>query len=90
MTGVERIAAERRRQFEQEGWSAAHDDKHSDGSLALAGAAYAVHTVWPDHAVGLWPWDEPDMKEDCSAIRCLEKAGALIAAEIDRLRRKCE
>ena len=29
-TGVERIAAERRRQVEQEGWSAAHDDKHND------------------------------------------------------------
>ena len=33
--------AECLRQREVEGWTAEHDDDHADGSLALAGAAYA-------------------------------------------------
>ena len=39
------VLAERRRQVEAEGWTPEHDDAHDDGSLALAGAAYAVHAA---------------------------------------------
>lgn len=42
MNAIEEIAAERRRQVEAEGWTAEHDDAHSDGSMAQAAAAYAV------------------------------------------------
>jgi hypothetical protein len=42
MNGIEAIAAERRRQIEAEGWSAAHDDQHVNGELAGAAAAYAL------------------------------------------------
>ncbi len=34
-----------------------------------------------------WPWDEEWWKPDNDAVRNLAKAGALIAAEIDRLQR---
>jgi hypothetical protein len=37
----------------------------------------------------VWPWEQPDWwKPSDNPIRNLEKAGALIAAEIDRLIRK--
>jgi hypothetical protein len=80
--GAELIAAERRRQVEEEGWTAEHDDAHDDGELARAGAAYAAFSY------ALWPWDRswwrPEPGDD---IRRLVKAGALIVAEIDRLQR---
>lgn len=36
------VLAERARQVNAEGWDAAHDDEHGDGSLALAAACYAA------------------------------------------------
>ena len=41
MSVIDEIASERRRQIEVEGWTDEHDDGHSSGELALAGAAYA-------------------------------------------------
>lgn len=38
---IDDVLAERRRQIEVEGWTADHDDQHSDGSLALAACCYA-------------------------------------------------
>lgn len=86
--GVSRIAAERRRQIEVEGWTAEHDadittdgEWHTSGQLAKAAACYAV-----GDPAG-WPWGAAWWKPGASRIRELEKAGALIAAEIDRLLR---
>lgn len=92
-TGTELIAEERHRQIEKEGWTSQHDDKHNDGDLAAAGGCYAITTfnntidprIMPPQ---WWPFEErwwkptPDNK-----IKQLQKAGALIAAEIDRLNR---
>jgi DNA-directed RNA polymerase subunit K/omega len=36
------VAAERARQIEVEGWTAAHDDEHADGSLTEAAITYAL------------------------------------------------
>jgi len=99
MTGTELIAAERKRQIEEEGWTAEHDDdEHGDGELALAASCYALcsnkiaivgnNAVIVDLIKLLWPWDQKWWKpspED--RIKELTKAGALIAAEIDRLQR---
>lgn len=41
-TGIERIAAERQRQIDVEGWTPEHDDEHDDGSLAMAACCYAA------------------------------------------------
>ena len=85
--GIALIAAERQRQVESEGWTAEHDDEHSDGSLARAGACYAM--VRPNMEIPFyWPWDPSWWKPSPDPIRNLAKAGALIAAEIDRLLRK--
>ena len=78
------IAAERHRQIAAEGYSPEHDREHADGELAQAAIAYALLALeLPDSALPWWPWDGP-LKRG-TAIRNLEKAGALIAAEIDRL-----
>ena len=93
MNGIERIAAERQRQIE-EGWTLEHDAfEHGGGELAWAAASYALaredfYTDEADDCPSMWPWLPRDWKP-CPGdrIRELEKAGALIAAEIDRLLR---
>lgn len=89
--GIWLIRNERLRQVNEEGFSAEHDDCHAEGQLAHAAACYA-------DAPGLgsaegeppttWPWAD-DWWKPCpnDRIRELAKAGALIAAEIDRLLR---
>lgn len=95
-TGAELIAEERIRQIEKEGWSAEHDDEEHGGGAGLVRAAiyYAMEEadVPDDDDLNLlpfaWPWSEQWWKpEDEDPIRNLTKAGALIAAEIDRLNR---
>jgi hypothetical protein len=85
------IAAERRRQMEVEGWTPEHDDAHSDGQMAVAAASYAMHAHQPERikritAPMYWPWAYEWFKPS-TARRDLVKAGALIAAEIERLDR---
>lgn len=83
-TGIELITEERQRQVTKEGWTPEHDDKHSNGEMALAAACYAkpeserIYEPWPWAAS--WWKPTPDNR-----IRELQKSGALIAAEIDRL-----
>lgn len=95
--GVDLIACERMRQIGNEGWTPSHDDEHDDGEMANAAACYAIvdhqrslmlnsnnqtiiSRIWP-FAIKWWK-PTPDDR-----IRELAKAGALIAAEIDRLKR---
>lgn len=88
-TGAELIASERQRQVEQEGWTPEHDDQHNNGVLADAAACYALRhgTGLPaDQWSTLWPWDSKWWKPK-DAIRDLVRAGAMIAAEIDRRQR---
>lgn len=42
MIGIERIAAERKRQVEEEGWTPEHDDQHNPEDLERAAACYAA------------------------------------------------
>ena len=94
MTGIELIAAERERQVSVEGWTPEHDDCHDAGQLAAAAVAYVLETVFNGPRVAgtwfqkFWMWDYRWWKLSPDPIRNLVKAGALIAAEIDRLERK--
>ena len=86
--GIEAIRDERLRQVNDEGWDANHDDEHDRDQLVLAAANYALeHTGHGDLIGDIWPWDEEWWKPG-EPIRNLIKAGALIAAEIDRLERR--
>jgi len=92
MTGIELIAAERMRQIEEEGFTAEHDDEWEKDELAKAATWYAL----PEHrrccigeVCSIWPWDKEWWKPTPeNRINELKKAGALIAAELDRLLRK--
>lgn len=90
--GAERIAAERRRQITAEGWTPEHDDEHTDGSLQVAAWAYLTESgafggEHGDDSPEGWPWEREAWKPSDDLVRNLVKAGALIAAEIDRLQR---
>lgn len=97
-TGVELIAAERKRQIEVEGWTPKHDAQHIDGQLAQAASYYAmtpetidfINDKWGnDNDLYFWPFDLKFLKKTPNnRIKELAKAGALIAAEIDRLTEK--
>lgn len=92
MSIIEEIAAERRRQTEAEGYTHAHDDLHTDGALARAGAAYAIQSgryprMREDIPPSCWPWYLNEWKPK-GRRRDLIRAAALIIAEIERLDRK--
>jgi|SRR5690625_1904110 len=92
-TGIELIAEERERQIEVEGWTPEQDYRHNRQELARAAACYAVpprrREVYEEGEPYDWPWDGVSWKPvPDDRIRELQKAGALIAAEIDRLQRK--
>jgi hypothetical protein len=88
VNGTELITAERERQIHSEGWSPKHDDKHDDGQLLEAAVCYVKHAQHGDwtHPI-TWPWEKQWWKPSKDQVRDLVKAGALIAAEIDRLLR---
>lgn len=81
-TGVELIAAERTRQIEVEGYTLEHDEMfHGVDVLVTAAAAYLGRAPWP--------WSPEKFKkadgDGYYVTRNLVKAGALIAAAIDRM-----
>src|SRR5689334_7002499 len=102
--GARVIAKERDRQKTEEEWTSEHDDEHDGFELTRAAASYALHVVEShgtlDRAVDRhvvaaaincsWPWESrlwnPSGPDDIE--KQLAKAGALIAAELDRLHRR--
>lgn len=95
LSGAELISLERKRQVEEEGYDAECDAKHSPGSLPLAASLYAYDVgceldfpgdIETSICPNKWPWDEKWWKPTPDdPIKQLVKAGALIAAAIDRL-----
>jgi hypothetical protein len=87
---LQQIDFERQRQVASEGWTAAHDDGHSSGELALAAACYAVaatnHPDRPLATAALWPSERKWFKPSFARSNLI-KAAALILAEIERLDR---
>ncbi len=83
--GADLITEERGRQLEQPEWSREEDERHTGGELAYAAICYArPRTLIISDPPEEWPFDEDDWKPK-GAISNLIRAGALIAAEIDRL-----
>jgi len=91
------ILAERKRQVSVEGYSPEHDDRHDMGELAGAAASYAISAMikmmpaapheLQKMAAALWLLPD-EVKQKHPPLRMLEIAGALILAEIERLRRR--
>lgn len=92
MSAVHSLYMERQRQYEL-GWTPDHDDaNHCYSELAQAAGVYALLAAGFDQneVAPFWPWNR-DLSSGAikfeSPLRALEKAGALIVAEIERLRR---
>jgi hypothetical protein len=94
-SGVELITEERNRQEKEKWYWPSHDDRHTRFTLTRAAMSYAAVVGAPDREAKKlsesaptddwpvkWKWKPSD-----DPIRNLVKAGALIAAEIDRLLR---
>lgn len=91
--GATRIVRERIRQITEEGWDSDHDDQHIHGDLAVHAAGLAVYgtdALIDDYRIDRTPADVYDewgliQKHKDNPERMLEIAGALIAAELDRV-----
>lgn len=87
------VLAERQRQISAEGWTPEQDDRYTHGDMASAAACYAnqgrYHFPEPGKPGPNWPWAAEWWKPS-TYRRNLEKAGALILAEIERLDRAAQ
>lgn len=96
------VRAERRRQVEEEGWTAEHDDaEHSNGELAAAAACYAnpmavvidglgVEIIPPNSDTPPLGWPDPwdhEWYKPKGRRRDLVRSAALIIAEIELIDR---
>lgn len=96
--GAKLIAEERQRQIEVLGYTDEQNEGLANGELAMTAACYAAPwkiyhattTGEPEPEViyvDPWPGCCADKRNEGTRIRRLVKAGALLAAEIDRLTR---
>ena len=89
LSGVMLIKIERDKQMLLENFSAENDSRYTQRELVMAALAYACTDGSPDHDANakemFWPWSDKWYKPSPSIVRNLVKAGALLAAEIDRL-----
>lgn len=85
-TGISLIATERQRQIHEEGFTSKHDAKLKDGILADAACCYILTRHYSIQRLSeSFPLDSEMWKPTPNdRIRELTKAGALIAAEIDK------
>jgi hypothetical protein len=83
-SGIDLIAAERKRQLEELGYDSTRpEDQHlyERGQLLDAASVY----MWTEESPLKWPPAWLSEYKPTTHIRDLVKAGAMIAAEIDRL-----
>lgn len=88
-SGVDLIQEERARHSTEEGWTTEHDDRYRAGELRAAAICYAAINITSRSPMSAaWPWGHEWWKPSDDPVRNLVKAGALIAAEIDRTQRR--
>ena len=86
-TGAYMIAVERERQVKDEGYNAEHDQAHAPMTLAKAAVSYILCNDEKKRKIAkntYWPWEDKYYKPS-DMKRNLVRAGALVAAAIDRL-----
>lgn len=96
-SGIELITEERQCQIEKEGYTVEHDDDHINGELALAARCYRFAASDIESGLSVeevtsnyhrqWPWEVQWFKVSPDLVRNLVKSGALMLAEIERLKR---
>ena len=83
-SGSELIREERLRQITKEGWTQEHDKEHDVWEFVKAAQAYLMVYDADIVRTGVWPWSGGFFKPK-NTLKDLVRAGALIAAAIDRL-----
>jgi len=84
-SGLEQIADERLKQINKWGHSGFHDVSHNHKELIKAAQAYLSACIFDGFVVqSCWPWEKESFRDE-GYVENLKKAGALIAAELDRL-----
>lgn len=84
LSGIEEITDERKEHYTKHAWSHEGDDQYTNDELIDAAMQYIggdIISCWPES------WDKKWYKPG-DRIQELRRAGALIAAEIDRLKRR--
>ena len=89
-SGTDLIAAERKLQIHHHGYQPEQDLSYTRGQLLDAALSYCGAAINIGHPSALkppkqWPWAASLFHPSPSPVRNLVKAGALLAAEIDRL-----
>ena len=84
-SGIELIIEERVKQIAKYHYHGMHDVLYTNKELLFAALAYLNEALYGGN-VGIedWPWDIKYFKNE-GYIESLKKAGALIAAELDRI-----
>lgn len=92
MSGAELIAQERAEQQERHGYTPDSDRQYDGHELTDAAQSYVLAAVWAEREgapleapPSEWPWEDRFWKPSDDPVHNLAKAGALIAAEIDRI-----
>ena len=85
-TGIELISEERIKQIEKHGYTPEHDSFYTD-ELYRAAMAYlaSAHHRTRESGLVFWPFNEKFFHGGTNFVEDLTKAGAFIAAELDRL-----
>lgn len=84
-TGIDLITEERTKQIAKYNHTAYNDQCYKNGELLKAAKAYLLAVLEGDESgVESWPW-HPDSFKHEGYISSLKKAGAFIAAELDRI-----
>ena len=84
-TGLEQITEERVKQIGKYGYTSFHDAGYKNKELLFGALAYLNAAIYGE-AVGKedWPFEQIYWHYE-GYVECLKKAGAFIAAELDRL-----
>ena len=89
-TGIEQITEERVKQIAKYGYTAYHDIGYKNKELLFAALAYLKKAIGEDntliatYSIEDWPFDAKYWHDE-GYVENLKKAGAFIAAELDRL-----
>ena len=84
MKGIELIEKERNKQIEKYGYTPEHDSAYKNKELMFGALAYLTAALYGSFVgVEEWPWDV-EYFHSTSPNEDLAKAGAFIAAELER------
>ena len=85
-TGIEQISEERVKQITKHGYTAYHDTGYKNNELLFGALTYLKKAMWDNgfNEEETWPFEKQYFNDE-GYVENLKKAGAFIAAELDRL-----